>query len=115
MESPLQSSDNGCDLSDKSSWPTNGTPTWATNARIIDDISSPQDLVTEYLHGLPGPPALKDLEEVYGPAACIKNNRVSWRQGQKGKNAKNKKWCICKPAYEIIDEEGEKSFFTSIT
>ena len=88
----------GVDLTQKDTWPQ-ATPTWATNKAIHTGLKSPMLLIEEYTQGYPQPPALRDLEEKYGPD---KQQRNSWRKG----SAKNKAWCIRRPVYRMVDMLG---------
>lgn len=97
----------GCDLLDSTTWPEK-TPIWAFNAQINLGVSSPTELVQEYLKGYPSPPALRDLEAVYGAAAVKGKKGVkAWRSGNgntKEGNKKKKNWCVRKPLYDVIEK-----------
>lgn len=84
---------------DPTTWPKDHTPNWAKNKAICNGLPSPAKLIQEYTQGFPVAPALKHLEEHYGPD---KRPRDSWRKG----NTKNKAWCLRLPVYGMVEQLG---------
>ena len=92
----------------KSQWPKEcPPPLWARNKWFVPLPETPRELVDEYLVGLPHPPGLRDLEEIYGPDAGPHMIRgKSWRShpNPKQANKKRKEWCNRLGLYKFIDE-----------
>ena len=95
-------------VGDKSTWPrVCPPPPWACNKWLFHKPESPEIIVKEYLHGHPNPPALKDLEEAYGPNAEHIKKGKSWRShaDRNEANRKRKAWSERQALYDFIDVE----------
>lgn len=102
--------DSPCDLSNKASWPKAGlVPQWARNKWLISKPSSSSDMVYEYLLGYPTPPALKDLEEAYGPKVLGVKKGESWRSHPNSKEAgkRRRHWSDRLAFYTFLDHAFE--------
>lgn len=93
---------------DKTQWPRIcPPPPWATSKWFLSNPATPKIVVEEYLFGYPHPPAIKDLEEVYGGEATHIVRGQSWRShpDRKQANNKRKQWCNRLPLYKFIDQD----------
>lgn len=89
----------GVDLLDRNTWPTDHLPNFAQLASMSswDKLVSPRKFVQEYAVG---PPALRDLEAVYGPHSVVGNfQKNSWRKGSKSRT----QWSNRQGLHELID------------
>ena len=95
------------DPKDPNTWPNDHTPHFATSHEITTSHKSLQALVTEYLEGAPGKPALRDLEAKYGPhIEAVKRGRQGWKNWRSRKEGK--KWCKRKAIYTFIEQQASK-------
>jgi hypothetical protein len=105
MEAPKALS-SGFSIKDQATWPMDFTPTFARSYNLAS-VRSPEELAEEYLRGLQGGPAVKNLECLYPPTGRTSGPKVSWRRNVGGSRKKNTAFCKRKPAYDLIDEKGE--------
>ena len=100
------------EISDPSSWPTGAAlPPFAVST-CFASLSTPEALVTEYLEGLEGTPAIKHLEEVYGPAKRKGQKQGwSWRSGKARGSTRglDSEFTLRKSAYELVDSVGKET------
>jgi Transcriptional activator of glycolytic enzymes len=103
-------------LKDPRSWPKVGPnetlPKFASSYEF-ESVISPQEVADEFLRGAEGKPAVRDLEEAYGPSirtgskltgSSYRSRKVDPRGTQRKDNAFSKR----KLAYDIIESEGEE-------
>ena len=98
----------GCDLAMKETWPiVCPPPVWATNKWLFHKPDTPSKMVQEYLVGYPNPPALRDLEEIYGPDAVHIKKGKSWRShmDRDEANRKRKAWSERQALHDFINLE----------
>lgn len=108
---PVEGLPAGFDVKKMNTWPVNpiDLPPFAASANFAD-LTNVKDFVDEYCHGLGDAPAIRDLEQAYGPKVRRgQDGRYSWRSKRNRGNVRawdvefGKRFA----AYAIIDDIGE--------